>query len=112
VQSIAKFPLDLIEPVAKGGAGGDIVHTVNWQIGSPAGAILWDLKNTKHWSDGWLAKLRDNKRAAKADVALRSAGSILLRRLNCLRSNMHWRALAEHPSAAPLALTKCRTVRN
>jgi hypothetical protein len=65
-----KFPLDLIEPVAKGETGGDIVHTVNGQIGAPAGMILWELKNTKSWSDAWLPKLRDNKRAAKADVAL------------------------------------------
>ncbi len=65
-----KFPLDLIEPVAKGEIGGDIVHTVNGQIGAAAGVILWELKNTKNWSDAWLPKLRDNKRAAKADVAL------------------------------------------
>jgi hypothetical protein len=31
---------------------------------------LWELKNTRNWSDGWLPKLRDNKHAAKADVAL------------------------------------------
>ena len=66
----SKFPLDLIEPVAKGETGGDIVHTVNGQIGIQAGVILWELKNTKNWSDAWLPKLRDNKRAAKADVAL------------------------------------------
>jgi len=65
-----KFPLDLIEPVAKGETGGDIIHAVNGQIGASAGVILWELKNTKNWSDGWLPKLRDNKRAAKADVAL------------------------------------------
>ncbi|RXG84834.1 DUF2130 domain-containing protein [Bradyrhizobium zhanjiangense] len=65
-----KFPLDLIEPVAKGETGGDIVHTVNGQIGASAGVILWELKNTKKWSDAWLPKLRDDKRAAKADVAL------------------------------------------
>lgn len=65
-----KFPLDLIEPVAKGETGGDIVHTVNGQVGAPAGVLLWELKNTKNWSDTWLPKLRDNKRAANADVAL------------------------------------------
>jgi hypothetical protein len=65
-----KFPLDLIEPVAKGETGGDIVQTVNAQLSAPAGVILWELKNTKNWSDTWLPKLRDNKRAAKADVAL------------------------------------------
>ena len=46
------------------------MHTVNGQVGAPAGMILWELKNTKSWSDAWLPKLRDNKRAAKADVAL------------------------------------------
>ena len=43
---------------------------MNGQIGASAGVILWELKNTKNWSDAWLPKLRDNKRAAKADVAL------------------------------------------
>jgi hypothetical protein len=66
----SKFPLDLIDPVAKGETGGDIIQTVNAQLGTPAGVILWELKNTKNWSDAWLPKLRDNKRAAKADVAL------------------------------------------
>ena len=65
-----EFPLDLIEPVAKGEIGGDIVQTINGQLDAPAGVILWELKNTKNWSDTWLPKLRDNKRAAKADVAL------------------------------------------
>jgi hypothetical protein len=66
----SKFPLDLIEPVAKGETGGDIVQTVNAQLSAPAGVILWELKNTKGWSDAWLPKLRDNKRAANADIAL------------------------------------------
>jgi hypothetical protein len=66
----SKFPLDLIEPVAKGETGGDIVQTVNAQLGASAGVILWELKNTKGWSDAWLPKLRDNKRAANADIAL------------------------------------------
>jgi hypothetical protein len=66
----SKFPLDLIEPVPKGETGGDIVQTVNAQLGASAGVILWELKNTKGWSDAWLPKLRDNKRSAKADIAL------------------------------------------
>ncbi len=66
----AKFPLDLIEPVGKGEFGGDIVQHVNSALGQAAGVILWEFKNTKNWSDGWLAKLREDQRAAKADVAL------------------------------------------
>lgn len=34
------------------------------------GTFLWESKRTKNWSDGWLAKLRDDQRAAKADIAL------------------------------------------
>ena len=32
------------------------------------GVILYESKNTKSWSDGWLAKLRDDGRNAKADL--------------------------------------------
>ena len=32
--------------------------------------MLWESKRTKNWSDGWLAKLRDDQRIAKADIAI------------------------------------------
>src|SRR5262245_54253586 len=38
--------------------------------GAMCGMILWESKRTKTWSDGWLAKLRQDQRAAKADVAV------------------------------------------
>jgi hypothetical protein len=66
----AKFPLDLIEPVGKGEFGGDVIQHVNNTLGQAAGVILWEFKNTKNWSDGWLSKLREDQRTAKADVAL------------------------------------------
>jgi hypothetical protein len=66
----AKFPTDVIEPVAKGEYGGDVVHKVVGIAGQPAGTILWESKRTKAWSDGWLGKLRCDQRAAKADVAI------------------------------------------
>lgn len=65
-----KFPLDGIEPVAKGELGGDVLHRVMGSTGQWCGAILWESKRTKHWSDGWLAKLRGDQRAAKADIAI------------------------------------------
>jgi len=34
------------------------------------GRLLWETKRTKNWSVGWLAKLRDDQRSAKAEVAL------------------------------------------
>lgn len=65
-----RFPLDSIEPVGKGEFGGDVVHKVAGFNGQACGTILWESKRTKNWSDGWLAKLRGDQRAAKADIAL------------------------------------------
>lgn len=66
----AKFPFDAIEPVPKGEFGGDVLQRVNSQSGQSCGAILWESKRTKNWSDGWLVKLREDQRAAKAEVSV------------------------------------------
>ncbi len=66
----AKFPRDMIQPVPKGEHGGDVLQIVCGPIGQPCGTILWETKRTKNWSDGWLAKLRDDQRAAKAEIAV------------------------------------------
>jgi hypothetical protein len=66
----SRFPRDLIEPVAKGEFGGDVVHRVLGPGGQACGTILWESKRTRNWNDGWLAKLRDDQRAAKAEIAL------------------------------------------
>jgi hypothetical protein len=66
----AKFPRDTVEPVPKGQFAGDIVQRVFGPHGNLCGTLLWESKRTKNWSDGWLAKLRDDQRAAKADLAL------------------------------------------
>jgi hypothetical protein len=65
-----RFARDLIEPVPKGEFGGDLVQRVVGPAGQVVGSILWEAKRTKNWSDGWLGKLREDQRAAKADVAL------------------------------------------
>jgi hypothetical protein len=65
-----RFPTDMIEPVAKGELGADVVQQVNGSVGQPAGIILWESKRTKNWSDGWLVKLREDQRRCGADVAL------------------------------------------
>jgi len=65
-----RFPTDIIEPVGKGELGADVVQQVNGSVGQAAGIILWESKRTKAWSDGWLAKLRDDQRRCGADVAL------------------------------------------
>jgi len=66
----AKFPMDTIEPVPKGEFGGDILQRIIGPMGQVCGTILWESKRTKNWSDGWLAKLRGDQRAAKAEVAV------------------------------------------
>jgi hypothetical protein len=66
----AKFPRDTVEPVPKGEHGGDVLHRVLGPLGQICGTILWESKRTKNWSDGWLAKLRDDQRTAKAEIAI------------------------------------------
>jgi len=66
----SKFPFDAIEPVPKGEFGGDVLHRVVGAGGQSGGTILWEFKRTKNWSDGWLAKLRDDQRTAKAEIAV------------------------------------------
>lgn len=64
------FPFDEITPVPKGIHGGDVVQIVRDASGTVCGIILWESKRTKNWSDGWLPKLRDDQRAAKAQIAI------------------------------------------
>lgn len=66
----AKFPHDTIDPVPKGEFGGDTIQRVVSPGGVMAGTILWESKRTKNWSNGWLAKLRDDQRAAKAEISV------------------------------------------
>jgi hypothetical protein len=66
----ARFPRDTIQPVPKGEFGGDVLHRVIGPLGQPCGTILWESKRTKNWSDGWLPKLREDQRAAKAEIAV------------------------------------------
>jgi hypothetical protein len=47
-----------------------VLQRVTGPLGQPCGAILWESKRTKNWSDGWLPKLREDQRAAKAEVAV------------------------------------------
>ncbi len=65
-----RFPHDLIEPVPKGEHGGDILHRIVMPSGVACGTILWETKRTRNWSDGWLTKLREDQRAAKAEIAI------------------------------------------
>ncbi len=64
------FPIDHIEPVPKGVCGGDIFQHVKSPTLHPCGTILWELKNTRNWSNGWLPKIRDDQRNSHAEVCV------------------------------------------
>lgn len=64
------FPADEIVPVAQGVRGADIHQIVADPRGRKAGAILWECKNAKNWSQGWIAKLKEDQRALRADIAV------------------------------------------
>jgi hypothetical protein len=66
----AKFPRDTIQPVPKGEFGGDVLQRVVGPLNQICGTILWECKRTKNWSDGWLPKLREDQRTAKAEIAV------------------------------------------
>lgn len=62
------FPNDEIQPVGKGVRGADIRQVVKSPKGVVCGVILWEIKRTKAWSDGWVSKLKEDLRAEKANV--------------------------------------------
>ena len=65
----AQFPSDDIEPVSSGMRGADIVQKI-FNHAQLCGTIVWEIKHTKNWSDSWIAKLKDDQRAIKAEVAV------------------------------------------
>ncbi len=65
-----RFPQDEVMPVPKGIAGADLIQTVKNNRGQACGRIIWETKNTKHWSAGWIPKLKDDLRAAGGNLAV------------------------------------------
>jgi len=64
------FIYDAIDPVPKGIRGADVIQKVRNRAGKDCGQIIWEVKNTKAWSDGWIQKLKDDQREVHADVAI------------------------------------------
>ena len=65
----AEFPTDVITEVKKGQRGADISQEVIDKLGRSCGIILWESKNAQ-WSDSWIAKLKEDQRQAKTDLAV------------------------------------------
>jgi hypothetical protein len=66
----AAFPMDDISGIGQGVRGADIHQLVVDARGAKRGAILWECKNARNWSDGWIAKLKADQRSLHADVAV------------------------------------------
>jgi len=61
---------DIIEEVGKGVRGADIEHTVVTQFGNVVGKIIYESKNAKAFSPNFLSQLKQNRKNAKADIAV------------------------------------------
>lgn len=97
-----EFPFDEIDSVSSGVKGADILHTVKTQSGRVCGKILWETKRTKTWSDGWVQKLKDDQREAKADLAV-IVSEVLPKGFHHFRQ-IHGVWVTDIPSALSLAL--------
>jgi hypothetical protein len=72
----SNFPGDEINGIGQGVRGADIHQIVRDIRGASCGAILWECKNAKNWSDAWIAKLKADQRAMRADVAVLVTASL------------------------------------
>jgi hypothetical protein len=64
------FPRDHVEEVSKGKRGGDCIHHVHDHYGNACGRVLYESKRTRHFSNEWLYKIKDDMRLKQADVAV------------------------------------------
>ncbi len=65
-----EFRDDDFEDVPSGQPGSDVIQRVKLAGVADCGLIIWESKNTKNWSDGWLAKVRKDQRDNNADLAV------------------------------------------
>ena len=64
------FVIDIIEEVAKGVKGADVIHTICNNLGNECGKILYESKRTKKFSNVWIEKLKNDAVAVKADICV------------------------------------------
>ncbi len=66
----SQFPFDTIEEIKKGAFGADCIQTVHTREIQNCGVICYESKNTKAWSDAWIAKLKQDMLKANADIGV------------------------------------------
>ncbi|HTE30123.1 MAG TPA: DUF2130 domain-containing protein [Chryseolinea sp.] len=64
------FPRDIIDEISKGKKGGDCVHIVQDQYKNECGRILYESKRTRHFSNDWIAKIKDDMRLQQAGLGV------------------------------------------
>lgn len=65
-----EFMYDIIKEVPKGIKGADVIQTVRTNTGIVCGTIVWESKNTRNWTKGWITKLKEDQRLLKAELAV------------------------------------------
>lgn len=66
----SEFIYDDVREVPKGVRGADVLQVVRDRNGRLCGTIVWESKRTKAWTDTWVAKLKEDQRAIKAELAV------------------------------------------
>jgi hypothetical protein len=64
------FAVDAFEEVRKGARGADLIQRVTTRTLQVAGTILWEAKRAREWGRDWPAKLKEDMRAAGADIGI------------------------------------------
>lgn len=65
-----RFSWDQFLPVRTGSFGADLVQSVNSNQGVSSGKIIWECKNTKHWNQEWLKKIKQDQLSENANAAV------------------------------------------
>ena len=64
------FPFDRVDEISKGLRGGDCIHRVHDRSGNELGSIYYESKRTKHFTENWIGKLKQDMQAAKTQVGV------------------------------------------
>ncbi|OAQ41859.1 hypothetical protein A5893_01710 [Pedobacter psychrophilus] len=67
---ISNFPFDIISEVGKGIRGADCIQIIRNGSGQECGKIIYESKRTKDFGGDWVEKLKKDKIAVGADVAV------------------------------------------
>lgn len=64
------YPSDLIEEISKGVRGADCIQYVQTKTGVQIGSILYESKNVKSFSMGWIDKLKKDNLISNCDLTV------------------------------------------